>query len=162
MAVRTWSDSSKRMGSVGRPDHDPATHTTDGRGENANALRSHLLATGTFDAPSLGKLRGDRDIASTIKWVEEQNGGVLVLHVGGTPAYPAFQFTTHGGVRPEIEPHIRTLQHAGLGAWQTWAWLATPAGLLSGEVPAQILVTDPARGTAAVHRLASRVRRPVA
>jgi hypothetical protein len=41
----------------------------------------------------------------------------------GVPLYPAFQFTVHGAIRPELTPALRAL--AGCDDWSVAVWLRT-------------------------------------
>jgi hypothetical protein len=41
----------------------------------------------------------------------------------GVPLYPAFQFTVHGAIRPELIPALRVL--AGCDGWTVAVWLRT-------------------------------------
>ena len=43
------------------------------------------------------------------------------------------------------EPVIRVLEHGRVSSWGMWAWLAGPSRLLGGEVPSQLIATQPER-----------------
>lgn len=132
----------------------------DGQQSANEALHAALLASGTLDSGSLLERRRDPDLATTLTWIEQQGARLLAVTTPGGPVYPSFQFTEDGELVPELAEHVRTLQDAGLGPWQTWAWMTTPATLLSGNVPATALATEPERVSNAVRRMAQRVRGP--
>lgn len=129
---------------------------SDEQREANDLLRAELLASGTLDLKSLRLLRGDADTDSTWAWVQRQGKGVLAVVGADGALYPAFQFNDAGGLRAELADHTRLLQEAGLGPWQTWAWLTSPAALLSGAVPTALLRENPGRVATAVNRLAAR------
>jgi hypothetical protein len=134
-----------------------ATEDT-GQRQASEDTRARLLASGALDRASLRVLRGDAVAALTDGWIAEQGSRLLVVDVPDGSRYPLFQFMGSGDLRAELAPHVAHLQQAGLGSWQTWAWLTTPAALLSGDVPEAVLATDPSRGVRAVKRLANRLR----
>jgi hypothetical protein len=76
--------------------------------------------------------------------LQQAGKSVLAINVDGQVVYPAFQFTDQGALRDEITTLIEVLQVAGLGPWQTWTWLVEPTGMLSGEVPVELVFTDQA------------------
>ena len=54
-----------------------------------------------------------------------------------------------------VSDAVRVLVPLGLKGWELWAWLASPSGWLSGEVPADVFATDPERAMMAVNAYAS-------
>jgi hypothetical protein len=129
----------------------------DERRRRNDAVHVQLLQSGTVGLRSLSGLRGDLVLAVTIAWVQEQAHSLLSVRHAGEMRYPTFQLTSDGQLRPELARHLRTLRHAGLGAWQTWAWMTTPTALLSGDVPVDVVVTNPGRVDLAVKRLTARL-----
>lgn len=113
-------------------------------------MQNELLKSGVLDDESLRALRGDPDVATTRAWVSRQAQQVIVADTPHGRFYPIFQFTAVGDLRAELAPHIVTLQGAGYSPWVTWDWLVNRATLLSGDIPAQVLVDNPARGVGAV------------
>ncbi|KAA1376400.1 hypothetical protein [Aeromicrobium fastidiosum] len=121
-------------------------------------LQARLLESGVLDLETLRSQRRDPNTAATADWARTQGSAVLVLADAAGPVYPTFQFTDTGDLRPELAPHVAVLQDAGLSPWLVWAWLTEPVALLSGDVPEQIMVTNPRRAGRAVRRYADRYR----
>ncbi|MCW2838759.1 MAG: Uncharacterized protein JWR55_242 [Aeromicrobium sp.] len=115
--------------------------------------QARLLEVGVLDLEALRSRRRDPNTAA---WARTQGSAVLVLAHADGPVYPTFQFTDTGDLRPELAPHVAALQDAGLPTWTIWAWLTAPAALLSGDIPEQIMVTNPRRAGRAVQRYADR------
>lgn len=125
---------------------------------NFQDLKIQLLRTGVLDEHELFEVRRDISPTATSTWAQRQGTRILAVETAHGRVYPALQFTQAGDLRPELTSTCAILQDAGLSAWMTWAWLTSPTTLLSGAVPARVLVEDPARGTSAVRRYAERVR----
>jgi hypothetical protein len=121
-------------------------------------LQARLLESGALDPEALRARRDDPNIALAAAWAQTQGSAVLVVDNAGVPSYPAFQFTDTGDLRPELAPHVAILQDAGLSPWMTWAWLTEPVASLSGDIPEQVLVSNPRRAGRAVQRQADRHR----
>ncbi|KQX75902.1 hypothetical protein [Aeromicrobium sp. Root472D3] len=121
-------------------------------------MQARLLESGVLDLEALRSQRRDPNTAATADWARTQGSAVLVLADAGGPVYPTFQFTDTGDLRPELATHVAVLQDAGLSPWMTWAWLTEPVALLSGDIPEQIMVTNPRRVGRAVQRYADRYR----
>jgi len=121
-------------------------------------LQARLLESAVLDLEALRSQRRDPNTAATADWARAQGSAALVLADAGGPVYPTFQFTDTGDLRPELAPHVAVLQDAGLSPWKIWEWLTEPAALLSGDIPEQIMVTNPRRAGRAVQRYADRYR----
>jgi hypothetical protein len=121
-------------------------------------MQAALLDSGALDQAALRALRGDTDADATQAWVLQQGTALLAVSGPQGKVYPAFQFTEAGDVRPELAPHVATLQDSGVTPWITWRWLTEPASLLSGEIPHEVMVTDPRRAATATERYAERRR----
>lgn len=117
-------------------------------------LQARLLASGALDLSSLSALRADSSHADTAAWLRQEGSRVLAVDREDSTFYPRFQFTEAGDLRTELARHIATLQESGAPPWRIWAWLTEPAALVSGEVPVEVLVENPARGMRAVERFA--------
>ena len=88
-----------------------------------------------------------------------QHGTALLAVVGPQGVvYPAFQFTDAGDVRAELVSHVATLHDAGATPWIVWRWLTEPVSLLSGEIPHEVMRTDPRRAAIATERYAEQRR----
>lgn len=120
------------------------------------AVRAQLLATGAFDVGQLCALRDDSDLQTTTNMIRLAGNAVLAVAVDGGVVYPAFQFTDRGAPREGVSSLIQVLQDAGLGPWQTWTWLVEPTGMLSGEVPIEMVFIEAERAMRAAARLAER------
>ncbi|KQX74494.1 hypothetical protein [Aeromicrobium sp. Root472D3] len=135
-----------------------------GPGEQQQAWRERhfreLVASGVHDAESLRLLRHDVSKAVTAAWVAEQGSRLLVVPLGGGQAFPAFQFDERGELRTEVSGHVKALREADLGPWQTWSWLVSPSGSLSGGVPAEMAASHPVRAAKAVQRMVDQLLGP--
>jgi hypothetical protein len=115
-------------------------------------LRARQLESGLLDLEALRSRRDERTVVATATWVRTQGSAVLAVDHAGTRAYPAFQFTDAGDLRPELAPHVAFLQDSGLSPWLIWAWLTEPVALLSGDIPEQVMVSNPHRAAIAIER----------
>jgi hypothetical protein len=60
--------------------------------------------------------------------------------------YPAFQFDTRGGIRPEVAGLLKVLpDEDDRGGWQRAFWLYSPHALLEGRTPADVFGHEPQR-----------------
>lgn len=109
---------------------------------------------------SLAERRGGKE-SSARTWVSRQRKRheLFTVEAQGITVIPTVQLTAEGGVKPAIAPLVRELAEAGLDGWSLWAWLTSPTGLLSGDVPAAVAAHDPARAHRAAKRYAAELRR---
>lgn len=116
--------------------------------------RRALLATPSYSHATLAEVRGDANVSATRTWVSRmrERGLLFTVRDNGRTVIPAFQLTQAGQPRAELAQTLQTLLGAGLDGWSLWVWLTSQTPLLSGRVPADLAVSDPAR----VHRAASR------
>jgi len=123
-------------------------------------VRQELVDSPWYDYESLAELRGTSVDAT--RFAVHKAGGehrLLVVAVDERTLVPAFQLTPEGNLRPELGPVLEPLLAARMDAWQAWAWLTRPAGLLGGEVPERA-AADPELAEVvqrAAARLAERV-----
>lgn len=123
-------------------------------------LRSELAATPTHDYASLAAVRG-ATLDATRFMIHKTAARHRLLVIGDhrDVIVPAFQLTSDGEPRPDLEPVLMPLLAAGMDPWAAWIWLTQPAALLGGLVPERA-AADPDEAelvaTAAV-RLAERV-----
>lgn len=103
-------------------------------------------------------LRGDANVVATVAWVRRQGVRVLVVPLDGVGVLPTFQFNARGSLRPELAELVEALQSAGLGPWQTWSFMVSSTGRLSGGMPALVAESDPARAARAVQRMVEYLR----
>ena len=121
------------------------------------AHRDALLATPVYTHESLQQVRGDARESSTRTWLSRRKDArelFTVKHDGRT-IIPAFQLDANGEPRPELQPILQTLIDAGVQSWALWRWLTTPTSLLSGEIPEQLVRSDPQRVLRAAQRFAA-------
>lgn len=123
------------------------------------ALRERLLKEeGFLTYASLAELRGSTEKAART-WVARQRDrkDLFTVEIRGRTLIPKVQVTSAGDVDPSIAELTRPLVTAGLGGWSLWAWLTSPTGRLSGEVPAKMVRTNMARAHRAAQRYASEL-----
>lgn len=121
------------------------------------AHRNALLATPAYTHESLRQVRGDAKESSTRTWLSRRRDArelFTVSHSGRT-IIPAFQFDAAGEPRPELQPVLATLIDAHVQSWALWTWLTAPTSLLSGEVPEQLVRSNPQRVRRAAQRFAA-------
>lgn len=124
-------------------------------------LRQSLLAeNGAETYKSLATLR-DTKPSSVRTWVSRarERGELFTINLQGTTLIPRVQLTEDGNLHPAITPLVRTLLSADLDAWSLWAWLTSPTGLLSGDIPAEIAPVKPSRAQKAADRYAAELER---
>ncbi|KRA39176.1 MULTISPECIES: hypothetical protein [unclassified Nocardioides] len=99
-------------------------------------VRTALLATASHGYASLAEVRGTSENSTrfAVHKAAERHALLVVSHDGGT-LIPAFQLDDAGEVRAELVPVLEPLLASTMDAWQVWAWLTQPAGLLGGAVP---------------------------
>lgn len=99
-------------------------------------VRTALLATASHSYASLAEIRGTSENATRfdVHKAAERRALLVVPHDGGT-LVPAFQLDAAGELRAELGPVLEPLLASTMDAWQVWAWLTQPAGLLGGAVP---------------------------
>ena len=127
----------------------------------AQRLASHrdaLLSTPVYTHSTLSQMRGDAQESSTRTWLTRRRDAyeLFTLTHDGRTLIPAFQFDEHGRPRPDLQPLLAVLIPAGVQGWTLWTWLTSPTGLLSGEVPEQLVRTNPTRALRAAQRFAAR------
>jgi len=98
--------------------------------------------------------RGDENIAGVGAWVYRQvrDRRLIAVEDGDTIRVPAFLLTADGEPRPELHPLLAVLSSARIDGLSRAAWLTTPTDELSGGVPEQVAVSDPARAAHAAAR----------
>ncbi len=126
------------------------------------ADRARLLASGALTLTELAARRGDLDVGLTGSWVAARllERALIALDPrDGTIRVPTFQVTAAGDPRPELRPLLEELL-GRVDGWTAWAWLTSPSGLLDGDVPEQVAVTDPARALRAAGRFTAAAGHP--
>jgi hypothetical protein len=106
-------------------------------------LRRRLLAEqGAETYASLAAMRDNQE-SSVRTWVsrERRRHELFTVEVEGRTIIPRVQLTPGGEVDPLIAELLRPLLRSGEDSWSVWAWLTSPTGLLSGDVPAEVART---------------------
>jgi hypothetical protein len=141
--------------------------TTAAGGQQAQlraAHRAQLLATECPTLTELAARRGDSDVGVTGAWAAARvlARELIVLNApDDNLVVPAFQLTPAGDPRPELRPLLAELRAGRVSGWESWTWLTSPSSYLSGEVPEQAAVTDPARAAQAAARFAASSGGPI-
>lgn len=128
--------------------------------QRSAALRKRLLKeNGAATYASLAGLREDKE-SSVRTWVsrERRRNELFTVKLKGQTLIPSVQLTETGKLNPLIAELVRPLLQAGLDSWSLWAWLTSPAGLLSGEIPAEVAATNMKRAHTAATRYAVELR----
>ena len=125
------------------------------------ALRQRLMNDSGYETyESLAILR-DSQVSSVRTWVARarERGDLFTVMVKGTTLIPKTQLTTDGQLNAPVTTLVRPLIASGLDEWSIWAWLATSTGLLSGEVPVEVVAQEPERAVRAAERYAAEISR---
>lgn len=77
--------------------------------------------------------------------------------VKGTTLIPKTQLTSDGQLNGRVTALVKPLIASGLDEWSIWAWLTSSTGLLSGEVPVEVAIQEPARAVRAAERYAAEI-----
>lgn len=117
-----------------------------------------LLEHGYETYRSLAEKR--QSLESSVRtWVarERDKGTVFTIKAGGQVIIPSVLLTEDGTLDTAVAALVQPLTAAGMQGWSLWAWLCSPSGLLSGDVPAQVATTNPQRALKAAHRIVAEV-----
>ncbi|QIN29385.1 DUF2384 domain-containing protein [Brevibacterium luteolum] len=129
--------------------------------QRSAGLRQHLMEEEGFETyASLAATRSSQE-SSVRTWVSRmrKRNELFTVELNGATMIPKVQLTSSGNADPHVVELIRPLLRAGLDGWSLWAWLTQPNGLLSGEVPAEVVKTDAGRAARASDRYAAEIRR---
>lgn len=125
------------------------------------ALRQRLMNDSGYETyESLARLR-DSQVSSVRTWVARarERGELFTVKVKGTTLIPKVQLTAGGELQTKVTTLVRPLITSGLDEWSLWAWLTTSTGLLSGEIPAEVVSYEPERAQRATERYAAEISR---
>lgn len=123
------------------------------------ALRKELIQDqGAENYASLSELRESQE-SSVRTWVSRlrKRHELFTVEIQGQTLIPKVQLTDKGNINPRVTELVRPMVRAGLDGWSIWAWLTSPSGLLSGEVPAQVAMTNIKRASKAADRFAAEL-----
>ncbi|MFB9777542.1 hypothetical protein [Brevibacterium otitidis] len=129
--------------------------------QRSAGLRQHLMDVEGFETyASLAETRNSLE-SSVRTWVsrKRKRNELFTIELNGATMIPTVQLTNSGDADPRIVELMRPLLDAGLDGWSLWAWLTQPNGLLSGEVPAEVVKTNTRRAVRAADRYAAEIRR---
>lgn len=125
------------------------------------ALRDDLLENQGYETYESLAAKRDSLPSSVRTWVSrlrEQNE-LFTVQFKRRRLIPAVQLDETGQLDRSISALVQPLLTAGLDGWSLWAWLCSPTGLLSGDVPADVSTSNPKRALKAANRAASEIRR---
>lgn len=125
------------------------------------ALRQRLMNDSGYETyESLAHLR-ESQVSSVRTWAARarERGDLFTVKLKGSTLIPKVQLSTHGDLNAKVTTLVRPLIASGLDEWSIWAWLATSTGLLSGEVPAEVVEYEPERAQRAADRYAAEMSR---
>lgn len=112
---------------------------------------------------TLAELRGTRESGAR-SWVNRlrRDNLLFTVEVKGKTLIPNVQLSADGQLNELVsEQLVQPLLAAGMEPWSLWSWLTSPTGLLSGEIPADAIVTDRKRVIRAVERQVADLAFPV-
>ena len=151
------------LASMTRRFHADLPESTDeviaGQVKRAAALRAHLLGLGFYDNASLAGILQAKDVSTVRTWVarKREEGSLVTVEFAGKPVVPAVFVDEHGQLRDEIAALAKPLVDADLNGWAVWAWLCSPTGFLSGEIPSDVATRNPDRSRVAAERYAAQI-----
>lgn len=117
---------------------------------------------GVASYKDLAGMRGTSE-GGARSWVNRLRRDNLIFSVDATgrSLVPLVQLSPDGQLDRLISEHlVKPLLSAGMEPWSLWSWLTSPAGLLSGEIPAEAVHTDLERVRRAVERRAADLAFP--
>lgn len=120
-------------------------------------LRDKLLSRGYFSNEDIANLRNTTvSSARTFVARSRKKRQIFTVKHGRHVVVPGILLDADGQPTA-ISGAIAILVPLGLDGWDLWAWLASPSGWLSGDVPADVFTTDPERAMTAVRAYASEL-----
>lgn len=126
--------------------------------ERRIALRQRLLVSGYITNSQIAVLRGVLlGSARTFVSRERRKHRPFTVKHGRQVVVPLVLLNDHGRLTT-VTQAVEILRPLGLDGWELWAWLESPSGWLSGEVPTTVFTTDPSRALAAVRAYGSELR----
>lgn len=122
-------------------------------------FRQSLLDRGAFSIDDLAAGRMTERGAAR-KWLERQVAAkrLFTVKVDGRVFVPASLLDTAMEPIDTWAPILAALLEAERSPWDVWAWIDGPVSLLSGEVPSDLIETDPDRVRRAVERRVAQLQ----
>lgn len=98
---------------------------------------------GLLDADQVARLTGGNPAKARAHTANlRRRKGLLAVTRHGRLAYPGFQFTPEGGLRPGWREITRVFTEAGWTPEEITLWAVAPTGWLDGQVPADLYDAD--------------------
>jgi hypothetical protein len=134
----------------------PVPRATIEQARRLAALRAALLAGGAWTTAALAEAH-DMTPNNARQWIHRHRkaGRIFTVTHEGEALVPAFLMDERLEPRPAAQAPIRALRAAGEDGWGMWAWFVSPSGWLGGQVPADLLDTDPGGVAQAAERRAT-------
>ena len=119
-------------------------------------LRRSLLAQGALPTTAIAEGRGMKP-STARTWLSRQRKAhrLFTVNLDGETVVPAFLLDDAFEPRDAARPAIEALRSAGEDGWALWAWFATPSAWLGGQIPADVLATDPGKVAESARRRAA-------
>lgn len=128
--------------------------------QRETALREDLLSRQGFETyETLAQKRGTTQSSARV-WVGRRRDELqlFTVKVKGRTLIPAVLIAADGELDHAVSKLVTPLLAAEMDNWAIWAWLCSPTGLLSGEVPAGVAQINPERAQRAAERAAAEIR----
>jgi hypothetical protein len=137
-------------------DVDPVPYATVEQARRFSQLRTALLGGGAYTTAALARAK-DMTANNARQWVSRHRRADRLFTVAqeGETLVPAFLLDDQLEPRHEAQPVISALRSVGEDGWALWTWFATPSAWLGGQVPADLVATEPERVTAAARQRAA-------
>lgn len=126
----------------------------------STALHETLLRYhGAYNAHQIAVLQNTPDIEATQRYLDllEDRHNIFSVDNNGVTLYPAFQFHTNGKLDATMGEVIKTFG-GNVDGWTLWSWFSFPSGLLSGDVPKDVVHESLYRAQTAARRFRDTLR----
>lgn len=123
-------------------------------------LREQLVVKHkAFTDEDLAGLQGI-GLSAVRTWISRlrQQGKIFSVDYAGRVLIPAVLLAGSDSIDEQVHSLVAPLQEAQLDEWSIWAWLVSPTGLLSGEIPVEVLKSNPSRARRAAERRAAEIK----
>lgn len=122
------------------------------------AFRQGLIDRGALTIDQLAEGRGQAT-GTASKWLRRcaNAGEVFTVKVDGRVLLPLSLLDPAFDPIPAWRDVLTHLRGAGLDGWALWAWIDAPHSLLSGEIPSDLIISDPDRVVLAAERYARQL-----
>lgn len=125
--------------------------------ERRRTLRSRLIASGALSSADIAALRGESESRAREFVAKEcERNRLFTVEHGGEALVPRI-LLDDAGQPTVVAEGVEVLRPLGLDGWELWAFLASPSGWLSGDIPADVCVSDPQRARSAMQAYAAEL-----